>query len=102
MPRLAAAVGPCATDLRSQPLTADSRIRRAIAALKAGRPVRIEHGPSALALLPVETATDALLQLLDPEGKAPRKITDLDNEKGSLVWSPDAKTLLPLVVFSIG
>ena len=30
----------------------------------------------------------------DPEGQAPKKITDLDNEKGSLVWSPDAKTLL--------
>ena len=30
----------------------------------------------------------------DPEGKSPKKITDLDNEKGSLVWSPDAKALL--------
>jgi tricorn protease len=30
----------------------------------------------------------------DPEGKSPKKITDVDNEKGSLVWSPDAKTLL--------
>jgi GTP cyclohydrolase II len=51
-------------------LTADGRIRRAIAALKAGRPVRIEHGEG-LVILPVETATDELLQLLDPEGKAP-------------------------------
>jgi tricorn protease len=30
----------------------------------------------------------------DPEGKSPKKITDLDNEKGSLVWSPDAKAVL--------
>jgi GTP cyclohydrolase II len=51
-------------------LKAGSRIRRAIAALKAGRPVRIEHGEG-LVVLPVETATDELLQLLDPEGKAP-------------------------------
>ena len=51
-------------------MTANSRIRRAIAALKAGRPARIEHG-KALAILPVETATDELLRLLDPDGKAP-------------------------------
>ncbi len=42
-----------------------------IAALKAGRPVRIEHGEFALALLPVETATEELLQMLDPKGQAP-------------------------------
>ena len=30
----------------------------------------------------------------DPEGRAPKKITDLDNEKGSLVWTPDSKALL--------
>jgi len=30
----------------------------------------------------------------DPEGKTPKKITDLDNEKGSLVWTPDSKALL--------
>ena len=71
MPRLAAAVGPCTADLRSQPLTASGTIRRAIAALKAGRPVRIERGEDALAILPVETASDELLQLLDPQGKAP-------------------------------
>ena len=27
----------------------------------------------------------------DPEGRAPKKITDLDNEKGALVWTPDSK-----------
>jgi tricorn protease len=30
----------------------------------------------------------------DPEGKAPKKITDLDNEKGALVWAPDSRALL--------
>ena len=30
----------------------------------------------------------------DPEGKAPKKITDLDNEKGALVFSPDSRSLL--------
>src|SRR4030095_3913216 len=30
----------------------------------------------------------------DPEGRAPKKITDLDNEKGALVWTPDSKALL--------
>ena len=30
----------------------------------------------------------------DPEGKSPKKITDLDNEKGALVWTPDSKSLL--------
>ena len=30
----------------------------------------------------------------DPEGQAPKKITDLDNEKGALVWTPDSAALL--------
>ena len=30
----------------------------------------------------------------DPEGSSPKKITDLDNEKGALVWTPDSKSLL--------
>ena len=30
----------------------------------------------------------------DPEGRAPKKITDLDNEKGTLVWTPDSAALL--------
>ena len=29
----------------------------------------------------------------DPEGRAPKKITDADNEKGALVWTPDSKSL---------
>src|SRR4029077_10396575 len=30
----------------------------------------------------------------DPEGRSPKKITDLDNEKGAIVWTPDSKSLL--------
>ncbi|HWJ57475.1 MAG TPA: S41 family peptidase, partial [Vicinamibacterales bacterium] len=32
--------------------------------------------------------------IADPDGKAPKKITDLDNEKGALVWAPDSGRLL--------
>jgi tricorn protease len=32
--------------------------------------------------------------LTDPESDAPKKLSDLDNEKASLVWSPDSKVLL--------
>ena len=31
--------------------------------------------------------------LTDPEGRTPKKLTDLDNEKGALVWTPDSKAL---------
>jgi GTP cyclohydrolase II len=44
-------------------------IRRAIAALRAGRPVRIESGRP-IDILAVETATRELLEILDPEAKA--------------------------------
>ena len=44
-------------------------IRRAIAALRAGRPVRIE-GDSPIGILAVETATPELLAIVDPERKA--------------------------------
>ncbi|HMB79545.1 MAG TPA: hypothetical protein VKI43_05740, partial [Vicinamibacterales bacterium] len=30
----------------------------------------------------------------DPEGRTPKKITNLDNEKGAIVWTPDSKSLL--------
>ena len=30
----------------------------------------------------------------DPEGLNPKKITDLDNEKGALLWTPDSRYLL--------
>jgi len=44
-------------------------IRRAIAALRGGRPVAIE-GEAPIALLAVETGTPELLELLDPDAKA--------------------------------
>jgi GTP cyclohydrolase II len=46
-----------------------SAVRTGIAMLRAGRPVRIE-GPTPTATLAVETATQELLGLLDPAGKA--------------------------------
>src|SRR6266508_202802 len=30
----------------------------------------------------------------DPEGRTPKQITNLDNEKGALIWTPDSKSLL--------
>src|SRR5499427_8501014 len=30
----------------------------------------------------------------DPEGRGPKKITDADNEKGGIIWTPDSKSLL--------
>jgi tricorn protease len=30
----------------------------------------------------------------DPEGRTPKKITDLDNEKGTPIWTPDSKSVL--------
>ena len=44
-------------------------VERAIAALRTGRLVRIE-GPEPLAFVSIETATPALLALVDPEAKA--------------------------------
>ena len=32
--------------------------------------------------------------ITESESKTPKKITDLDNEKGALVWAPDSKVLL--------
>src|SRR5207249_9087995 len=32
--------------------------------------------------------------IVDPEGRSPKKITDLDTEKGTLVFSPDSKSVL--------
>jgi tricorn protease len=34
------------------------------------------------------------LWLSDPEGKSPKKITNLDNEKGAIVWTPDSTALV--------
>ena len=50
-------------------MTQPSPIEQAIAALRAGRPVRIE-GSWPLSILSVETATRAMVDLLDPGGTA--------------------------------
>ena len=50
-------------------MSAGPAFRTAIAALRAGRPVRIE-GPQSIAVLAVETATAEILELLDPRRKA--------------------------------
>jgi GTP cyclohydrolase II len=50
-------------------LSGSPAIRRAIAALRGGRPVRIE-GAEPVAIVAVETATPELLELLDPTARA--------------------------------
>jgi len=50
-------------------------VRKAIAALRAGRPVRIE-GAEAIAVLAVETASPEMLDLVDPDRKAKLLISD--------------------------
>ncbi|HEX6604417.1 MAG TPA: GTP cyclohydrolase II [Sphingomicrobium sp.] len=55
-------------------MSAAPPIRRAIAALRAGRPVRIDSDRP-IAVLAVETATPELLELLDPKGGAPLLIS---------------------------
>ena len=67
MPQMGAAIGPCAADLRDRRLT-EGAVRKAIALLRGGRPVRID-GPAPMAVLAVETATQELLDLLDPRSR---------------------------------
>jgi len=55
-------------------LSGDQSIRRAIAALRAGRPVRID-GAKPIAILAVETATAELLDIVDPDRQAPLLIS---------------------------
>jgi len=51
-------------------LSRTTAVERAIAALRTGRPVRIE-GPEHLTILSIETATPQLLELTDPRAAAP-------------------------------
>jgi GTP cyclohydrolase II len=60
--------------LRDRDLSGGQPIRHAIAALRAGRPVRIE-GERPIEVVAVETATPELLGILDPEAKAPLLIS---------------------------
>ena len=55
-------------------MSASGPLESAIAALKTGRPVRIESGDP-ITILSVETADDAILGLLDPEAAAPLLIS---------------------------
>ena len=71
---MGAAVRSCALDLRDRGLSGGQPIRRAIAALRAGRPVRIASDRP-IAILAVETATPELLELLDPKSEAPLLIS---------------------------
>src|SRR5262245_23688879 len=48
VPQLGATVGPCAADPRGGDLSDSAPLRRAIAALRAGRPVRIEGAQPAV------------------------------------------------------
>ena len=73
MPQLGAAVRPCAADLRACALS-DSQLQRVIAALRTGRPVRIES-KRPLTILSVETGDAAMLVELDPEARAPLLIS---------------------------
>lgn len=50
-------------------MSAAADIRRAIAALRGGRPVRID-GPAAMTVASVETVTAEMLELLDPDRSA--------------------------------
>ena len=55
-------------------MSESSPIARAIAALRGGRPVAIE-GDVPIGILAVETATPELLEIVDPENKAPLLIS---------------------------
>src|SRR6266542_332636 len=69
MPQLGSPVRPCPAGLRDRSLIASAPYRRAIAAVRAGRPVRIE-GPEPITVAAVETTTPELLAILDPDGAA--------------------------------
>jgi GTP cyclohydrolase II len=57
-------------------LTHGVAVEQAIAALRTGRPVRIEASDP-LTILSIETATPELLELLDPEAQAPLLLSGL-------------------------
>src|SRR6185503_15394880 len=64
--KLGAAIGPCPADLRDRDMSGTS-VRRAIAMLRTGRPVRIAD----VSVAAVETTSRELLDLRDPERRAP-------------------------------
>ena len=64
-------------------------VERAIAALRTGRPVRIE-APEPLTILSIETATPQVLKLLDPNSSAPLLVSGLRAAALSLANERDA------------
>ena len=64
-------------------------VERAIAALRTGRAVRID-ADEPLTILSIETATPALLELLDPEARAPLLLSGLRAAALSLANERDA------------
>ena len=64
-------------------------VERAIAALRTGRPVRIE-APEPLTIVSIETATRQVLELLDPNSKAPLLLSGLRGAALSLANERDA------------
>ena len=67
-------------------MTGASALERAIAALRAGRPVRVGE----VTIISVETGTQPLLALLDPEGRAPLLISGQRAQALSLSNERDA------------
>jgi GTP cyclohydrolase II len=61
------AFGPCSFDSGTGSLSDGPALDRAIAALRAGRAVRV----GGLAVLSVETGSQAMLDIIDPNGSAP-------------------------------
>ena len=58
----------------------------------AQRPAEVVAGRQVVAFISDRSGRDEVW-VTDPDGRAPKKITDLDNEKGALVWTPDSKAL---------
>src|SRR5206468_7471665 len=73
VPELGTAVRPCAADPRGRGLS-QTPTAKAIALLRAGRPLRID-GEAPFAIAAVETTGQALLDLLDPKQEAPLLIS---------------------------
>src|SRR5689334_21764537 len=89
MPVVGAAFRPRTADPRGRDLSHSAPLRRAIAALRAGRPVRIT-GAEPLTIAAVETTAPELLELVDPERKARLLISGERAEAMALANERDA------------
>ena len=70
-------------------MSSASAVRRALAAMRGGRPVRIGSNQP-LIILPLETATPELLELVDPDSEAPLLISGARAAALSLANERDA------------